>query len=751
MADNNQNLSSESHEDCEMMPRSQRSRVAFHLGVAALSLGTILFTGNYASSVTDASDAQQAAVPNLREVLPEYVPMPLSGQEFQQLGKNWETWSTEVTSLLEELYTGENSTPARQQEIIAQLKVKLGTIDHTLGDPRYSMIYDPLVSLRGKLSRRIALAEAVTTTLSVDPIAEFNIRLKSSSVVVLNKLDTLKKFLKKIRNGDPWIDFLALKDLEKQLEDLSSDDATKKQIAQTLQRVNPYEANGEVQKNFVSKPEFTEFAKALNDYNNILVTGTKTYDKQAQIAKLKEMLVLVEDYEELPLDEKSVEFRKDLRELSMMSPDGGDRILKAIQTNYMNYNFRVMASEGFLKRISQRDTAESGPVMDCVLGARVSGNQFTNTTVNFDFKPSTDKASFVVNLSGHTRSNTTGVTSQATVRTQGNHYFNVTRGVTYDGDNFALQDGKIWVDANNNIYSAQLNNRGLLTRLLNLDSIALERAREMRGQTEAIAAARVKSKVMPRFTKEIDDAFERSEKEIDEKIYSRLKELELYPDALGFQSTEDSLLINARLMGAGDLGGDRPSSVHTIADGATVHLHQSWMNNAVDTLKLAGRTMDEEQVANELEGRLSILLGRKVEFKRKPKKDAEGNQFIFAEQDPVRFVANDGQITFILTAGLKRPGKDDIPIQRISVPISFQVDGDVIHVVRGDVSVEPLEPPRSVTEQIARAGVMRNKIQESIPDGEFKRHFDAKLEDKTVPMMVNDIKFINGWMILTVK
>ena len=69
-------------------------------------------------------------------------------------------------------------------------------------------------------------------------------------------------------------------------------------------------------------------------------------------------------------------------------------------------------------------------------------------------------------------------------------------------------------------------------------------------------------------------------------------------------------------------------------------------------------------------------------------------------------------------------------------------------MTRGDVEVAPLETPSSTAEQIARAGVMRNRIQESIPGSEVNAKSDVEVGDKTITLTANLLKAFDGWLII---
>src|SRR5690606_37078580 len=80
----------------------------------------------------------------------------------------------------------------------------------------------------------------------------------------------------------------------------------------------------------------------------------------------------------------------------------------------------------------------------------------------------------------------------------------------------------------------------------------------------------------------------------------------------------------------------------------------------------------------------------------------------------------------------------------------FSLDGDKIHMERGTVGVSPLGDvePAERTQQIARAGVMRQKIQEAFEPQDFDRTFDLSINDRTLTLWVTDLRARSGWISL---
>ena len=100
--------------------------------------------------------------------------------------------------------------------------------------------------------------------------------------------------------------------------------------------------------------------------------------------------------------------------------------------------------------------------------------------------------------------------------------------------------------------------------------------------------------------------------------------------------------------------------------------------------------------------------------------------------------------------GLKIEGRDEIEPQRITVPLEFSLVGNQIHMERGTVGVSPIGPvaPGDRTQQIARAGVMRQQIQEAFKPQDFDGWYDMSFEDKSIRLYVTDLRARGGWLSL---
>jgi hypothetical protein len=448
--------------------------------------------------------------------------------------------------------------------------------------------------------------------------------------------------------------------------------------------------------------------------------------------------------------QNAAELRREFANIRLISADGGQRLVSTLERQFFNYNLRVVVTEPFLNKLIAQCRTESGPVFDCILGARVTGCQITNTAVNVDLKPSSNTARFDLKLDGHIRSNTQGVTPQATVYTDGNHTFCAAKEVTFDGKNFTTAPAVISVSPHNTTTGIATKFSGvpLLGGIAN--RFAARQVEAKRGEAESIAASRVSDRVLPQFNQEVDSSFATQGAKLETEFFAGLRSSGLFPDAYVYQSTDNVLSISARLMAPNQVAANIPDSRLSTVSGATALMHETVLNNAIDQLGIAGQTLNEPELREKLEAFLSKALNRPFKLEPPPAKETTEDEetdklkaIIFATTDPVRFRIEDDELSIIIRAGFKNEGKDDIPTREITVPISFKVVDRQILATRGNVTVAAAEGEGG---GVLVNAVVRKKIQTVLPDRAVDSKVEFKTRDKTVVAYVTNLTLVDGWV-----
>ncbi|HLJ11420.1 MAG TPA: hypothetical protein VKU82_09530 [Planctomycetaceae bacterium] len=718
-------------------------RMPISRGLCGAILAGVLIGGSCWLSAADDSPGT-----GLRGVLPQTIPSDLTAA-IESLPDNWKPWGAAVSADLATLYEKEGVDSAEQRKAIGALRRRMASINTYVGDPRYRSLLNPLVTLWGGLKRRLDTAEAALDTLERGPESRAA-QIDSARRQVAREAQSLDAYLGSVRNGSSWVKYLHVSEVKGAAGGQSGENsaATLSSVQSLLKDKNS--VSDARTRDFLAKPQFAAYERALDAYLAALAVPNTAANNPDLRKNLSDLLGALEQYETSHTSAVTAAARKAYDAVRATAPDGGERMGQALRSDYFNYNVRFVASEAYLGKFVGQSRDENGPVRDFILGADVYGSQTTHTDVGVDLVPCSNAAEFDVVARGAVASSTEGITDQATIFTSGNHYFTASKRVIFNGDRFSTQPARIAVNANNTTTGADTNIRIPLVKGF-ANRIAVGKAEQKRGESEAIAASRVQDKVLPQFNAEVDKQFGPSgaiNRSMAKEI-SSLQELQLYPDAKLWSSTDTELKFAGRLMAPDELGGSEPNPALYLGRGLTVLVHESVINNAIDRMGFAGQTLTDDQVKAKIEDTLSRLLDRDVQLKdEKPATEEEAGPktLVFDKADPIRVQVGDGSLVMTIRAGFKQEGKEDIPTQIVTLPLQFTVDMKNVVIEPGDVSIAAAEPPESAAKQLARAGVIRKKISTAFPRREQSRVYHLTRDNKRVQTAITRIRALDGWL-----
>lgn len=736
-------------------PPSGRTRgLAWRLG-GALTCAALV-TGALAQG--DAP-APAAGGVGLKGLLPASAPEGLL-DTLSTLPESWKEWSDGVAADLTKFYGETAADVAGQRAALDNLKAKVAVIEKALADSQYAPIKGPLVSLKNGLIRRIEIVEAVLDTLSADPATGTASAVETTKQDLVSAIDTAEGFLDGLKGGDGWKAFLQMGNVRSAL-------AEEKDSAKLLEALTA--VNGKAQqaltsedaavKEFVAHKELSTYIARLGSVVAALNRATSGVNMDEVRAQLKALLDGLENYESTGTTAAATQVRAAYSRLREQAADNGERLSAVLRQYYFNYNMQVGISEGFVNRVLAKTHIEEGGVTDFILGADVYGCQITSTQSKFDLIGSPNGARFRVLLTGTVTTNTDSHKGNVVIFSNGNHTIEANKDVIFDGERFRTSPANMHVNASNEPVDASTRADNLPIFGQFFKSAAMNAAIRKRPEAEAIAAQRVTSRVGPEFDNEVDNKFSELNEKLQSKVTAPLKAEGLYPESKHYQSTETQLDFHSRLMSQGELGGSKPESKQLGENDLVYQMHESLINNFMDRLEVGGKTLNEEQLRALLEEKLSKLFSKSVSLpkKEKPADTDDAKQpkaFIFTQNDPLRLKVVDGKVNLILRAGFQRDEAQggNIPPQIVTVPLTFTLEGEDVVITRGDVLVDPIEMPENVAEQVARAGVIKKKIENSIPSKRESRTMKVdKPEGEPINVKITEIEANDGWVTIRLQ
>ena len=706
----------------------------------------------WAGTQTWAYQEEPSKPVGLTGLLASYAPDGLEPEDFEKLSEEidetWKDWTVETGQFVTELYEGEHSTVAEQRSVIEKLRIKLVTMEKALADSRYSSIHTQISLLYGMLLPRVDMAEAVLNTLTVDEDAALRARTADAEKKLQAAIRDFRRDMSIVQGGRPWLSWAKIDSLASFSPTNADSIAAVNSVKARIEKREEY--GPEIQK-FLSRETFLELEDALAG----IQTATAPVESK-DLTELREMLgkflETIDDYDDDPTPELAKSLREQFDAIRLSAPDGGTAISDAFAGHFLNYNLRVAVSEGFLNRMVSEARNQSSRINTVMGGARVVGNQTSDASLSVDVVGSNRNAEFDLVLNGVVRTSSTAYASQASVQTSGYHTFLARKPVFFDGQQFTTQPAEISVRANNRPVGISTQYSGTLFEGM-ANRRAWSEASARMGSANAQTAANIRQEVASELNQEVDNRFTKASLDLQKRLYGPLREYGLYPNVMRHTSSNTELRIWTRLSDDDEIAGSRPvPGIAAPEKGLVAYIHESLLSNSTNRLGLG--TEDKMQMTDGelralLQERLSRILDREIDLGMS-EDDGEPATFVFDQADPIRFKVAGGEVVITMRAGLNR-GNEVIPTQMITVPLMPSVEGDKIVLKRGNVAVRPVERVSSPAEQIARANVMRQKIQSAIPEKEYDAGFEFKQEQKSVKLKVTSITAENGWLAVTIE
>ncbi len=276
----------------------------------------------------------------LHGILKNEVPTGLGTEAFNELSGNWSDWGKGVSALVSKLYTDDKLDAKAQLDLLKQLQHKMQVIDRAVADPRFAALYDPLLSIRGRLARRVDLDLAILKTLELKPEEVKAAKVKAAKADALDSLSELEADLNKVPNGTAWLPFIHANQLREALTANGSAGA----IVDVQKRLDSSSLKDPQQREFLAKPAFRKLSAALGKVHEAEESNPASVDEKAATERFAALVAAIEAFEDngSSADEKKVIESLDAAEKAAI--DGGSVIGHAVREHYMNYNLQIVAS-----------------------------------------------------------------------------------------------------------------------------------------------------------------------------------------------------------------------------------------------------------------------------------------------------------------------------------------------------------------------------------------------------------------------
>ena len=265
-------------------------------------------------------------------------------------------------------------------------------------------------------------------------------------------------------------------------------------------------------------------------------------------------------------------------------------LVTAIRTAYSQPNLQGQISGQFINRLTSRNSPETRPVNEVILGRLIQGTSYINTNVSIELQDDPNQVSASIRASGNIRSDNFTKQGPITAFSGSNGEFEVRRHVLANIGGFY---------ANSPYAAANLQSefRGTSSRLRIINKFATKAYCKDKVLSEGIAAGRAETKIQDQFQRQSDETLAAPRAQVD-KAYQKTREYtRLMPD-LFVNSRKDAVVVTARRSDAFRLGAPKSSPPASVQADVQIQIHESMLSNYVDPY-FASRTLTNEDMAKQ--------------------------------------------------------------------------------------------------------------------------------------------------------
>ena len=175
-----------------------------------IALATLVL---YSSEVT-AQEKPAGPNPGLVGLLSSEAPYELSEESLENLDGKWAPVRAKISSLVEKLHSDKSLTVVGQRRVLEELKGQVKLLRGGIQEPRNKPILRDLVTVHGRLSRHVGLAEAMLDAVTISTKLEPK---KPAGPTPRQKLagavKSLHTYLTTFNTGATWINYLSVNEM----------------------------------------------------------------------------------------------------------------------------------------------------------------------------------------------------------------------------------------------------------------------------------------------------------------------------------------------------------------------------------------------------------------------------------------------------------------------------------------------------------------------------------------------------------
>jgi hypothetical protein len=481
------------------------------------------------------------------------------------------------------------------------------------------------------------------------------------------------------------------------------------------------------QRDFLGQPEFLAVKSMLRRW-------------AVEQVSVGELMHLVERYEETPLPSLG---RKLALQATLFtnSRHPMERQLGAqLKRLYQNANLRLVVSAELLNRLAPQPLEQADRVNETIAGVPARGFSTTATRLGLRLFPAPGELHFRIEADGTIDSQTASTSGPVTLYNAGQAKYFVGKMIAVGRDGVRVGQAIAEADDHSRLMALETDFDGVPLVGALVRNYAISQRNELLPQAKLEVEAKVAAKAAAKLDAEVNARVAKAEADFRRRILAPLKSLGLMPTVIELSTTAERATARLRLAADDQTGAHTARPLAMSSSLASLQVHESALNNALDRLSLGGRTFTLPELREWIAHRVGRQPASADEL-------PEGVVLTFADDDPVRIHCIDGRIELTLAFAELQQGRRVWYDVEALVSLRPQADGLRLELVRAG-PIELLGEAYAGRPEIVLRGIFA-KVFPAGMKASIEPPFN-RLGPVAATLRFDSTVVDNGWISLTV-
>jgi hypothetical protein len=318
------------------------------------------------------------------------------------------------------------------------------------------------------------------------------------------------------------------------------------------------------------------------------------------------LLGQIERQESDAIDLGGIDVARATQSLRFASSPDAATVAQTLNTYYRNANIRVAVSSDLIERLIPEVDSRIQPVRQRILGSDVRGQSFVDSKIAVRLTPSPDSWRLQLETSGNVHSKTSSRSGLVSIRNHSDADFASVTPLEITRLDAQVGDTGVDVRSQTRVRGIETDFDAIPLVSTLVREIAMSRYQQLAPIAKQIQNGQIRRSVGSEVDKRVNEQIDAASAKLVQHLVGPLNSLGLSPMVVDMQTTEERLTARYRIGGDWQLAAFTPRPRAPSDSLLSVQVHQSVLNNTLETALPAGQSVSILTLVDELKTRFAV-------------------------------------------------------------------------------------------------------------------------------------------------